>query len=428
VYLTDFLLETNDVLMSNDSNSNPDEQKATSKKDTVLYGRVTKKKFKDKVRYSEKIYRHEYDYKQTFKSAFDFSGIGMALVSPEGNILDVNNAFCNFIGYTKPELLEFNFLELGHPDDNENDNTLLNRMLTNVLNYYSLEKRYISKKNTILWGMHTVSKVCNDNGTLEFYVLQVVDITHRKTLTDELNRKNSELEAIRTGLINRINQLEELNNIIAHNLRGPANNVSLLIGMLKDSVDEKDAPGSRLEMTDIVNYLEEGSNSLLNSLNTLMEVVQISMSKDIPFEVCDVYEIVHEILDQLNSTIFETGAFVQFDMGVPKISYPKVFFESIIYNLLSNSLKYISPDRIPDILIKTYEEDGKIKISVKDNGLGIDLVKYGSKIFKLNQVFHKHPNSKGVGLYITKAQVESFGGTITVKSRENEGSEFIVTL
>jgi sensor histidine kinase regulating citrate/malate metabolism len=65
---------------------------------------------------------------------------------------------------------------------------------------------------------------------------------------------------------------------------------------------------------------------------------------------------------------------------------------------------------------------------VKDNGLGIDLVKFGNKIFKLNQTFHSHENSRGVGLYITKAQVESFGGNIEVKSRENEGSEFIVTL
>jgi signal transduction histidine kinase len=119
---------------------------------------------------------------------------------------------------------------------------------------------------------------------------------------------------------------------------------------------------------------------------------------------------------------------VQLDLAVRTIRYPKVFLESIIYNLLSNALKYISTERIPEILVRTYELDGRILLSVKDNGLGIDLVKYGNKIFKLNQVFHKRPDAKGVGLYITKAQVESFGGSIIVRSRENEGSEFIVTL
>ena len=63
-----------------------------------------------------------------------------------------------------------------------------------------------------------------------------------------------------------------------------------------------------------------------------------------------------------------------------------------------------------------------------DIGLGINLDKYGERLFKLNQVFHAGFNSKGIGLYITKTQVESLGGTIEVKSKENEGSEFIVTL
>ncbi|GAA4467981.1 hypothetical protein GCM10023093_24720 [Nemorincola caseinilytica] len=413
--------------MSEQTEQHGTDQKATSKKDAAMYGRVTKKKTKETIRYNEKIYKHVYDYRETFKSAFDYSGIGMALLTPDGNILDANNALSTFVGYSRAELADLNFLDLGHPDDNQNDRSLLNRMLTNVLNYYSLEKRYISKQNTILWGMHTVSKVYNEAGQLQHYVLQVVDITRRKNLTDELNRKNSELEAIRSGLINRIDQLEELNHIIAHNLRGPANNIVLLVDMLKDKYEEKDTDGLRLEMEEIVQYLKEGSGSLVTSLNTLMDVVRISMSREIPFDDCDVYAMCHEILDQLNSTIFETGAFVQLELEIKKIHYPKVFLESIIYNLLSNALKYISPDRIPDILLRTYEQDGKIVLSVKDNGLGIDLVKYGNKIFKLNQVFHKRPDSKGVGLYITRAQIESFGGSIQVKSRENEGSEFIVT-
>ena len=419
---------SDDSRVSSDEQMHGEEQKISSKKGVMVQGKVTKKKTNDVIRYNEKIYRNVYDYKDTFKSAFDFSGIGMALVSPEGRILDANNAFCNFTGYSKPELLQMNFLDIGHPDDNESDRVLLNRMLTNLINYYSLEKRYISRYKKVLWGMHTVSKVYNKNGTLEFYVLQIVDITRRKELTDVLNRKNSELEAVRTGLINKISQLEELNHIIAHNLRGPANNIMLLVEMLKEKFENRQESGLRLEMSEIVAYLDEGSTSLLGSLNALMDVVQISMNKDIPFDDCDVYDIIKEILDQLNSIIFEKGAFVQLDMMVPIIKYPRVFMESIIYNLVSNALKYTNNDRIPEILIRTYNIGDKVLISVKDNGLGIDLVKYGNKIFKLNQVFHKGQDSKGVGLYITRAQVESFGGKIEVKSREGEGSEFIVTL
>ena len=365
---------------------------------------------------------------ETFRSAFDHSGIGMALINPQGGILDANNAVCTFTGYRKDELLKMNFLELTHPDDNQTDLNLLHKMLIKVIDHYSIEKRYISKTKKILWALHTVSKVSHTDGTPKFFILQIVDITKRKQLSDELNRKNNELEAIRSGLINKMSQLEELNYIIAHNLRGPANNIKMLAEMLKN----RDQPGQvddlKMDIEEIAQYLDEGSNSLLSSLNTLMDVVQLSMDKTIPYDNCDVRYIINEILGQLNSTIYEKNASVKLKLSVDFIRYPAVFLESILYNLISNALKYTSPKRTPEILISVYLADNRNTISVKDNGLGLNLQKYGNKIFKLNQVFHPGHDSKGVGLFITKAQIESFGGNIHVKSNEDEGAEFIVTL
>jgi PAS domain S-box-containing protein len=364
----------------------------------------------------------------TFRSAFDYSGIGMALINPDGKILDANNAVCNFTGYTKNELLALNFLDLTHPDDNKTDQNLLHKMLIKVINHYSIEKRYISKTKKILWGLHTVSKVAHMDGTPKFFILQIVDITKKKELADELNWKNSELEAIKSGLINKISQLEELNYIIAHNLRGPANNIKLLVDMLKTTDEPQTDSSLKLELNEIVEFLDEGSSSLLGSLNTLMEVVQISMNKTIPYDECDAKKIVYDTINQLNSIVYEKNASIKGNLEVPFIKYPKVFLESIFYNLISNALKYSALDRRPEIFVSTYTLDEKVIISVKDNGLGINLDKYGNKIFKLNQTFHKGYDSKGVGLFITKAQIESFGGSIKVKSKEGEGTEFIVTL
>ena len=365
---------------------------------------------------------------ETFRSAFDYSGIGMALISPQGSILDANSAVCSFTGYRKDELLKMNFLELTHPDDNQTDLNLLHKMLIKVINHYSIEKRYISKNKKILWALHTVSKVSHTDGTPKFFILQIVDITKRRQLADELSRKNSELEAIRSGLINKMQQLEELNYIIAHNLRGPANNIKMLTEMLKTRDDPDKENDLKLEVNEIIQYLDEGSTSLLGSLNTLMDVVQLSMDKTIPYDDCDVRFIINEILGQLNSTIFEKSASVKVRIGVDMIRYPAVFLESILYNLISNALKYSSPDRTPEILISTYKAADRNVLSVKDNGLGLNLEKYGKKLFKLNQIFHPGHDSKGVGLFITKAQIESFGGSIRVESQENVGAEFIVTL
>ena len=365
---------------------------------------------------------------ETFRSAFDYSGIGMALISPEGNILDANNAVCNFTGYTKGELLKLNFLDLTHPDDNKTDQNLLHKLLIKVINHYSIEKRYIAKSKKILWALHTVSKVSHIDGTPKFFILQIIDITKKKELADELNWKNSELEVIKSGLINKISQLEELNYIIAHNLRGPANNIKLLVDMLKTNEDPGTDSSLKLELSEIIEFLDEGSSSLLGSLNTLMEVVQISMNKTIPYDECDAKKIVCDTINQLNSVVHEKNVSIKGNMEVVTIKYPKVFLESIFYNLISNAIKYSATDRIPEILVSTYMTEDRVTISVKDNGLGINLEKYGNKIFKLNQTFHKGYDSKGVGLFITKAQIESFGGSIKVKSKEGEGTEFIVTL
>lgn len=413
-------------------------KKIITKKDTALHLQVGKKPAKkesqdtkgDKTEKGKQKGKDYFDYNETFRSAFEFSGIGMALVSTEGQFLDVNNAVCNFIGYSKAELLEKNFLDIGHPEDNHTDKTMLHRMLVKLMNYYSLEKRYISKHNKILWGLHTVSKVNNKYGILQYYVVQIVDITRRKELTDEVNRKNSELEAIRSGLISKISQMEDLNHIIAHNLRGPANNIRVLVEMLMDTMQPKKESGLKLDLNEIIDFLDEGSNSLLTSLNTLMDVVHISMNKAIAYDKCDVRHIINDILNQLNSTVFEKNALVILDLTIEEIQYPKVFLESIFYNLISNALKYSSADRRPEITIRTYSVEDRVILSIKDNGIGMDLIKNGNKLFKLNQVFHNNHtiNSKGVGLYITKVQIESFGGKITAKSRENEGAEFIVTL
>ena len=92
-------------------------------------------------------------------------------------------------------------------------------------------------------------------------------------------------------------------------------------------------------------------------------------------------------------------------------------------------MKYSNSDVTPEIIVASRRlANGKTQLIVKDNGIGIDLVQFGDKVFKLNQTFHTGYDSKGIGLYITKTQVESLGGSIELKSKPNEGCEFIVTL
>ena len=116
---------------------------------------------------------------------------------------------------------------------------------------------------------------------------------------------------------------------------------------------------------------------------------------------------------------------IDFD-EVPVIRYPPKYLSSIFHNLISNALKYHSPDRELRISVKAEKIQDRVILTVKDNGLGIDLIKHHDNVFKIGKVFHKHPNAKGLGLYMTKAQVDAMGGTVWVESLPDQGATFFV--
>ena len=95
-------------------------------------------------------------------------------------------------------------------------------------------------------------------------------------------------------------------------------------------------------------------------------------------------------------------------------------------NLISNAIKYGHQDRKTVIDIYTYLEDNRPCLMIKDNGLGIDLKKYGNKIFHMYQTFHDREDAVGIGLFIVKNQVEMLQGSIEVMSTVDVGTTFII--
>ncbi len=365
---------------------------------------------------------------KAFEHSFNFSGIGKALIGPAGEWLEVNGEMCKLFGYSRDEFLHMYAKDIIYPDDAKADAENIGKLLNKEIETYTIEKRYVSKSRQIVNASVTVSLLWNADNTPKYFICDIVDITASKQLSDELYRQNAALEAARANLINKITQLEDLSYMIAHNLRGPANNIKMLSERLIIDDDDPRAADEVFTKDEAGAIIHESSLSLSNSLNTLMELTQIKLNKSIAYDDCMLQVYIGDILNQLQSVIFEKHARFTYDLQVPLVKYPKVYLESILYNLISNALKYSRADVPPEILISSRKEEDRVVLSVKDNGLGIDLEKYGDKVFVLNKVFHKGFDSKGVGLFLTKSQVESLGGSIAVKSTVNEGSEFIVKL
>lgn len=358
--------------------------------------------------------------KQTYTSAFKHSGIGKALVSSDGKWIEVNDALCEFLGYEEDELKKLTFQDLTHPEDLDKDMAYVKRMLNKEIDFYQMEKRYIHKNKNYVWALLTVSLVWNMDGTPRFFISQIQDISEMKKLISDLETKNQQLVITGLDLQQKVKQLEEFNRIVAHNIRGPAGNIKILLNEYSEATDQN-------EKRVYFDYLRQSSEQLLNTLTELMDILEVKMNKKIKFENCDLYDLISKIKNQLHVIIVREKAEFELDLKVAHIYYPNIYLESILFNLISNALKYCKKNILPVIKVSTYRNhSGDIILEVEDNGLGIDLKKYGNQVFKLHKVFHPGYDSKGVGLFMTKNQIETFGGTIDIESEKDVGTKFII--
>lgn len=248
------------------------------------------------------------------------------------------------------------------------------------------------------------------------------DITEQKHNEYKITKAKERLEVLTDNLLNKNRQLADFAHITSHNLRAPVSNLNSLLGFYNNATDEDDK-------AEIFNKFEIVIGHLTETLDTLVEALKTSNGAPTKLKKLDFEAILDKTKEILTGEIQETNATIISDFSIiPSVFYSQLYLESIFLNLLSNALKYKSPDRDPVIKIKTLLVKDRVTLTIEDNGLGIDLERHGHKLFGLNKVFHRHPQAKGIGLFMTKIQIESLGGTITAKSKVNKGTTFTLTL
>ncbi|MCX6351317.1 MAG: PAS domain S-box protein, partial [Bacteroidetes bacterium] len=254
--------------------------------------------------------------------------------------------------------------------------------------------------------------VFNDKDQLTMVIGFGIDITDRKMLEEKQVAYFDQVSAQNTQLI-------DFCNIVSHNLRAPLVNMSMLATFIEDCTDE-------IEQKILISKLRPVVDNLHATFNELVESIQIKQDLEVSSEVIALDDCMKRTLDGLEAEIANSGAVIETHFEVPIIKYPPKYLFSIFHNLVSNTLKYQSPDRKPLIKVSVKKDNDKVILSISDNGLGIDLTKHGANIFKIGKVFHRNANSKGFGLYMTKTHVEAMGGKIWVESTPEVGSTFFI--
>lgn len=238
--------------------------------------------------------------------------------------------------------------------------------------------------------------------------------------------KEKEREKEREQLISELTQnnkdLKQFSYITSHNLRAPLSNLTGLLNLIED------IPVENEELKEILNGFSKSTNQLNETINDLVKVIIIKDSPSIDKEQVVIGDVFENIFNQLSFLISAKKPIIKMDFEKAETIFTnKSYFESILLNLMTNSLKYKDEVRKLKIEISSKSKENKTIITFKDNGIGIDLERNKDKIFGLYQRFHDYADSKGLGLYLVKSQVESMGGTISVESEVDKGTSFKIT-
>ena len=321
-----------------------------------------------------------------------------------GEINYINKTWYEYTGKPFNPETGFNIEEEIHPDDLERVEKRWNQSLE-LSEPFELEYRLREgREGTYRWHLARSLPMKNERGRVTMWLGTATDIHDQKLQQEELIRIN-----------------EELDNFVyvaSHDLKTPINNLDGLMQILEHRLSvesKKEAAPIRSMMSKSIEQLKMTINDLAD-ISSLQRQLESEEKQMVP-----VKDLIEEFKVNYHVLMNETGARIETKLQLPAIYFSRKHFRSLIDNLLSNSLKYRAPGRLPRILIHTWETDQYRVLSVKDNGLGIKK-EYHDKIFDMFRRFHSNTEGSGVGLNIVKRITERYHGHITVNSAPEEGT------
>ncbi|MBW3545743.1 MAG: PAS domain S-box protein, partial [Bacteroidetes bacterium] len=342
---------------------------------------------------------------------------GVIIMDAEGKIEWVNDAFNRVTGYTLSEVVgKFPSTVLAGEDTDE---ATLSRIKekTKKDKPFTEEVLIYRKSGEMAWLSLDITPILDDASVVVNIVVLQTDITFRKEaearqqqLTEDLYKKNSDLQ--------------QFTYIVSHNLRSPITAAMGLINLL--SIHDR----SSADFDTTLGYLQESIYKIDSVLKDLHKILSARDKKNNTEERVEIEPLCQQVIDEQWELLKRSGSEVFMDIEKGIVAQGnKAYLYSIFHNLLSNAVKYRSPDRPLQVSIACFtNEDEGVTISFSDNGSGFDMQLAGEDLFKLYKRFHNNIEGSGIGLYLIKKHVESMDGQITVESKVNVGTKFLIYL
>jgi PAS domain S-box-containing protein len=330
----------------------------------------------------------------------------------DGNADYFNQRWLDYTGLSMEESLDSGWNAI-HPDDYQRAMSRWQKSLSTG-KFFSVEYRIRqSPDNSYRWFLGQGMPMRDEEGNIVKWFGACTDIEDHKKTEEELLNKNLELE--------RTNQdLDSFVYTASHDLKLPIVNMTGIFNELMRiaKFDDPDAPK-------MIGMFNKSVFQLQNTIQELSDMVKVQKSQRKKLEEVSLDKILQDVKISLQNPIQETEASITTDFSsISSLYFTRSGLKSILYNLISNAIKYKSPDRTPQIHIKTEIKDNFIELCISDNGLGIDINRHQNKLFQMFTRFHNHVNGSGLGLYIVNRLLTNNGGYINIESNLNKGTTF----
>lgn len=358
---------------------------------------------------------------EKFRSIFESSGIGMAIIGPDTRFTKVNYSLCEMTGYSGKEFLQFYFDDISYPDDFRRVNQILNQMLDDTLTGpQQIEFRIKGLKDKTVWSSTSITLVKDFKRKPLYFVVIFQNITQRKDAEQKLKEYAEELR-------NSNAAKDKFFSIISHDLRNPFHTIlgaSEFLSMYAEDLTLD-------ELKETSGNVHSAAKNVYNLLVNLLEWARVQTGKlEVRKSEIDIQELFQNII-----TLYQEYSdkkqikLINELLDKKTVFADKYMIETVLRNLISNAIKFTKSGG--NVTLSAEEIGDFVRISVSDNGIGIS-PENQIKLFNYDQHLSlkgtDNETGTGLGLAISKEFVEKNGGKLSIESKVGIGSSFMVTL
>jgi signal transduction histidine kinase len=341
---------------------------------------------------------------------FDVAPTGMAIIDLQNEtIIDINKHLSQLLGKSKNLFIGNSYKSFVSLKKSEIIQLTKELNQNNV--FGPIEKRVLLENNEEIFLKLKGKKIDDDFDSK--ILLSCENVTKYKVqeevMATSLQKSEEELDKI-----------VHFSHMVSHNLKSHATNFDLLLNFLNNEQDSD-------ERENLLKMLFKATDNLTGSIKGLRELVDIRYKIDDEKKSIKFNDYVYKVLENYNGLVKQEGVkvFNEISDDVTVKAIPN-YLENILSNLIVNAIKFRKADQNPILVISAEKTDSYTIFSIEDNGIGMDLSKVGDKLFALYRTLHSIDRSRGMGLYLTKYQVDLMKGKIEVDSELDRGSAFKV--